>query len=206
MEPIAAMTAGEAKFSRLHSATPGEANSAAAEKCAMPSAVTAQGCYDDIEYLDVELSGNGDIYYTTNNTYPGVNATLYTGPIRVTETTIIRAVCRELGKENSDVLNLSYIINEYDTLPVVTVVTDPENLWDDGIGIYVPGPNADTVWPFFGANYWMDWERPACVSLFETNGGGFSANCGIKIFGGYTVYMLKKSLAFLDELAHTYLR
>lgn len=187
--------AGEREFSLLSSATPGFANSAAAEKCTSPTALTPQGCYDGIEYLDVELSGEGEIYYTTSSYAPGENATLYTGPIRISETTVIRAVCRENGKRDSEILNLSYIINENDSLPVVSIVTDPANLWDPGSGIYVLGPNASDEPPFFGANFWNDWERPASISLFETDGSGFSENCGIKIFGGFTRSMSKKSLS-----------
>jgi hypothetical protein len=41
----------------------------------------------------------------------------------------------------------------------------------------------------------MDWEKPASISLYETDGGGFSVNCGIKIFGGFTRILDKKSLA-----------
>ncbi len=185
----------ETNFSLLASPTPGYGNSAAAEKCAMPVESLPQGCYDDVEYLDIELSGEAEIYYTTNGSSPGPSAKLYTGPIRLTETTVIRAECRAPGKTDSEVLSLAYIINENDTLPVVSVVTAPGNLWDHGNGIYVTGPNASDEPPHFGANYWNDWERPACVSLFETDGSGFSAPCGIKIFGGFTRSMAKKSLS-----------
>ncbi len=182
-------------FSLLASPTPGYGNSASAEKCAMPTASVAQGCYDGIDYLDIELSGEGEIYYTTSCATPGSTAKLYTGPIRLTETTVIRAECRSSGKQDSELLNLSYIINENDTLPIVSVVTDPGNLWDPGNGIYVAGPDASEEPPHFGANYWNDWEKIANITLFETDGSGFSADCGIKIFGGFTRSMPKKSLA-----------
>ncbi len=182
-------------FTLLATPTPGYRNSAAAEKCASPVENIPQGCYDDVEYLDIELSGEGEIYYTTNCASPGSAAKLYTGPIRLTETTVIRAECRAEGKEDSELLNLTYILNENDGLPVVSLVTDPANLWDYGSGIYTAGPNASDEPPYFGANYWNDWEREACVSLFETDGSGFSADCGIKIFGGFTRSMPKKSLA-----------
>jgi hypothetical protein len=41
----------------------------------------------------------------------------------------------------------------------------------------------------------MDWEKPASISLFETDGGGFSAKCGISIFGFFSRAEAKKSLA-----------
>ena len=48
------------------------------------------------------------------------------------------------------------------------------------------GPNASEEFPYDGANFWQDWERQANVSLLETDGSGFSINCGISIFGAYS--------------------
>lgn len=185
----------EAAFAVLEKPTPGQENTKAAQVLEMPVAVTAQGSYDGVEYVDVVLQGEGDIYYTTNSKYPGSSAKLYTGPIRLTETTVIRAVCRQSGKKTSQCLDLTYLINENDTLSAVCVVTDPDNLFDETTGIYMMGPNANPQFPHLGANFWMDWEREATVSLFEAEGGGFSEKCGIKIFGAYSRAYGKKSFA-----------
>lgn len=171
---------GEAGFSCLLRPTLGKANSTGAELSEMPQAVTAQGCYDQVEYLDVVLSGPGPIYYTTNAQAPGENAKLYTGPIRITKTTVIRAQCREPGKQPSQVLDLTYLLNEGDQLSVVTLVADPDALLGGG-GIYYC--------------YWTNREIPATVSLFEAEGGGFTVPCGLRMFGGYTRAYDKKSFA-----------
>lgn len=181
--------------SLLAAPTPGRKNEAAAEKCSMPTADVPQGSYDNVDDLVITLSGDGEIYYTTDCTVPGRNAIKYTGPIRVTETTVLRVVCRAVGKRQSDPLDLTYLINENDTLPAVSIVTDPDNLWSAETGIYTAGPGASAEFPFFGANFWRDWERPASLSLMEKDGSGFYTHCGIKIFGGYTVAMPKKSLS-----------
>ena len=94
--------------------TPGESNANIVTYSAVPQAVTAQGVYDDVEYVDVVLKGNGDIYYTTDCTAPNKRDTRYTGPIRLTQTTVIRAICIEDGKRASQVLDLTYLINEND--------------------------------------------------------------------------------------------
>lgn len=171
---------GKADYSYLNKPTPGKANTSGAELSPMPVAVTAQGCYNGVEYVDVELSGAGPIYYTTDAQAPGANAMLYTGPIRITKNTVIRAQCREPGKQPSQVLDLTYLLNQGDQLSVVTVVADPTELlsWD---GIYY--------------NFWLDVEIPATVSLFEAEGGGFSEPCGLRMFGGYTRAYAKKSFA-----------
>ena len=93
-------------------------------------------------------------------------------------------------------MDLTYLINENDTLATVCLVTDPDNLWSYSSGIYVKGPTAGTISPYHGANFWQNWEKSASVSLFETDGQvGFSEPCGLKIFGGYSRANGKKSLA-----------
>lgn len=193
--------AGSAAFSQLAEVTPEKENSTAVSPSSSPTALTASGVYDDVEYVDVSLSGYGNIYYTTDCTVPDATSTLYTGPIRLTETTVVRAVCIESGKGTSPVLDLTYVINEYDQLPVVTLVTEPDNLWGYK-GIYVGGPNMSSTPPYYGANFWMDWERPATLSLYETDGTGFSIPCGIKIFGAFTRSNPKKSLACMFRDAY----
>ncbi len=170
-----------AGFSLLAQATPGKANANAAELSQKPVALTAQGCYDDVSYVDVELFAPGPIYYTTDATTPDSGDRLYTGPIRITGTTVIRARCYEPGKQASQVLDLTYVVNEGDRLSVVTLVADPGGLWGWGNGIYT--------------TYWADMEIPATVSLFEAEGGGFSQSCGLRMFGGYTRSFPKKSFA-----------
>lgn len=186
---------GQSVFCLLAKPTPGKANSAAAAITDPVVAVTPQGVYDDVEYVDVTLSGEGQIYYTTNATTPNKYDKRYTGPIRLKKTTVIRAICIAEGKKASKVVDLTYVINEKDNLPVVTLVTEPKNLWNENTGIYVEGLNAAEKYPHKGANYWMDWEKKASISLFETDGGGFSSPCGIKIHGAFSRAQPKKSLA-----------
>jgi hypothetical protein len=74
--------------------------------------------------------------------------------------------------------------------------TNPDNFWDNEIGIYVLGDNASNDLPFFGANFWEDWERPIHIEFFETDGTlGFSQDAGVKIFGGWSRAMAQKSLS-----------
>lgn len=186
---------GSGVFSLLATPTPGTANSGGAEKCTMPTVSLPQGCYDGVTELEIQFQGDGDIYYTTDCTIPGKNAQRYTDPISITETTVFRVVCRRDGMVDSEVLDLTYVVNEEDNLPVVCLVTEPDNLWSIESGIYITGYHAQAEEPYYGANYWMDWERPATVSLFETDGTGFTSGCGIRIFGAFTRVLPKKSLA-----------
>lgn len=187
--------AGAFEFTLLASVTPNAANGGPALTTDTPSAVTAQGVYNDVSSLSVVLEGEGEIYYTTDCTAPTVNATRYTGPILLTETTVIRAISVAPGKTESKILDLTYIINENHSLPVASLVTEPDNLWDYYEGIYVMGPGANPKPPYIGANFWKNWEREASVSLYELDGTGFTSPCGIRIFGGFSRQQDMKSLS-----------
>jgi len=85
----------------------------------------------------------------------------------------------------SRIITNTYILNYLPKLPVISISTNPENLWDWNTGIYVLGPNADTVYPYRGANYWQDWEVPAHIEFFETNRTlAFEQDAGLSINGG----------------------
>jgi len=190
--------AGNTAFSCLIP-TPEVPNGAQAAISEMPQAVTAQGTYEtDVQ---VTLSGKGNIYYTTDCTVPTEASTLYTGPISLDKTTVIRAVSYEAGKQPSQIADLSYVVKEGHSLPVVSLVTTPDNLWDYNTGIYVEGPNASATSPHWGANYHQNWEKTATVSLFEKDGTGFSEPCGISIFGAYSRALPMKAfdVAFRDS-------
>lgn len=181
---------------QLTSPTPEQRNSAEAVISRMPTADFPQGSYDGVAELTVSFSGPGQIYYTTDCSEPDQSSNLYTGPIRITATTVFRVASYEEGCARSPILDLTYLVNEGDTLSTVCLVTDPDNLWSNYIGIYVVGDYAQAGFPYHGANYWRDTEVPATVSLFETDGSmGFSESCGLKIFGGFSRVQAKKSFA-----------
>lgn len=186
---------GETEFAALSKVSPGQPNGAGAVLSASPVAKTAQGVYNDVESLDVELSGEGTIYYTLDCTEPTTASAVYDGSIHLTKTTVIRAICCEQGKTPSRTVDLTYLLNEGHSLPVASLVTTPANLWDYYRGIYVEGPGAEAEFPHVGANYWQQWEKEATVSLFETDGGGFSSPCGIRIFGAYSRALAMKSFS-----------
>ena len=181
----------------LEKVTPEKQNSAASSISAVPTAVTAQGIYNDVVSLDVTLCGEGTIYYTTDCSKPTRRSTPYTGAITLQKSTVIRAICIEPGKTASDVLNLTYLINENHALPVVSLVTEPDNLWSSTTGIYVAGGDLEEGTRDRSANYFQDWEKEASVSFFELDGTGFTGPCGIKIYGSNSRKQPKKSLSVL---------
>ena len=68
-------------------------------------------------------------------------------------------------------------------------------MFDYNYGIYAYGPEDYGGYPFFGANFWEDWERPVHISYYVDNTLEFSANAGIKIAGAYSRGWDQKSFA-----------
>ena len=132
--------------------------------------------------ISIGLSaGTSEIYFTLDGSDPGMESSKYSGPVNISATTILKAVSFKEGYLPSPVAYYSYIINENTNLPVISLSTDPDNLFDSDSGIFI--------------NYEEDWEKPAHVEFFEDDKSlGFSENVGINIYGGYTRRFAQKSL------------
>ncbi len=150
--------------------------------------------------INLSLSGNEDgeyIRYTLDSSEPDYTSIFYDSPIQINSTTVVRA---KIFKNNyipgySDTRSYFYNINH--DIPFVSIVSDPYNLFDNDYGIYELGDDADDGLPYFGANFWEDWERPAHFSLFNSDGElEIEFNAGIKIFGGWSRGNAQKSFAF----------
>jgi uncharacterized repeat protein (TIGR02543 family) len=149
------------------------------------------------------ISSSDSIYYTTDGSEPGFTSMLYKNPINIAGSSVLRARVLKKGYLPGTVHTHSYIQGRTGNLPVVSFSTTPANLFDYYTGIYVLGPNASDVSPFKGANFWMDWERPAHVEMFEPDGKlAFGLDAGIKIFGNYSRAQAQKSLAFYARKAY----
>ncbi len=187
---------GNDSFSVLQEATPNTKNSkTATAKTIEPTTSIPQGVYKQ-ESVTVELQGEGEIYFTLDCSEPTSNSSRYTQPLTLSKTTVIRCISVAEGKAQSKISDFTFVVNEPDTLEVISLVTTPENLWDYYSGIYASGPRASSVFPYNGANYYYRWEREATVSFFDKDGGGFYEPCGIRIFGGLSRALPKKSFAF----------
>ena len=142
--------------------------------------------------INLVLSGNDSneiIRYTTDATEPSNNSPIYSNPIVINKNSNIRAKIFSNNKLPSQIFSKSYIFNSNHQLDVVSLTTDPENLFDEDTGIYVFGPYGtyDTNQPYFGANFWEDWEKPVHLAFYNKDDDDFAEfNAGIKIFGGWS--------------------
>lgn len=189
--------ANESGFYFFASPTPGSANSGERYRArAKEAAVSvAGGLYHSGDRFTVELSApaGSRIYYTLDCTDPSEASNYYTAPIEISGTTILRTRVYRDGYMDSYIDTQSYLydVENEDAVYVVSVVSDPANLFSDEKGIMVKGPNALTEYPYGslnkGANFWMDWEREGHVELFEADGTpAISQGCGLKLHGQYS--------------------
>ncbi|MBO4884497.1 MAG: lamin tail domain-containing protein [Clostridia bacterium] len=168
------------------------------------------GLYDAGEMLTVTLSApqGSAIYYTTDCTEPDNTSTPYTGPITLNDTTILRTRVYSASEIPSLVATQSYFFGVSHTMRVVSLVTEPDNLWDFYEGIYVKGPNAWAEAPYGannqGANFWMDWEKAANVEVFTADGETMlSQGCGLKLQGQYSRQEDQKAFKLIARSAYS---
>lgn len=139
---------------------------------------------------------NAVIRYTTNSFIPTASSEIYTDPIPINKNTVVRARLFETDKIPGQVYNETYTFERTHELPIVYLVTEPPNFFDNEIGIHVLGDDYDEDVPFFGANFWKDWERPIHFKFQEADGNiGFELDAGVKINGGWSRAHGQKSLA-----------
>ncbi|MCH5273566.1 MAG: CotH kinase family protein [Lachnospiraceae bacterium] len=177
---------------------------AAEEEAFVPSSVTPPGFsaeggfYEKSFELVLTVPDGMEVCYTLDGSEPrkGSRKTaLYTGPIRIPSSeggallhaTVVRAVSVTADGEYSDVQTHTYFVasgmKERYAVPVISIVTDPDSLYDEETGIFVNPTQSG-----------REWERPAHFEYFLPDGQReLSLNIGLRIHGGYSRNMTIKS-------------
>lgn len=148
------------------------------------------GFYSGTQTVSITSTTPGTIRWTNDGNDPDLFSSIYSGPISIDSNQVLRARVfpSNISTLPSLITTNTYFINESITLPVVSLTSDPYNLFDWYYGIYVLGPYADTVnIPYQGANFWQGWERPANIEYFDgQNKFQFEISSGIKIQGNFS--------------------
>jgi hypothetical protein len=130
------------------------------------------------------------IHYTITGNDPTENDPLYNNEITISNTTVLNAK----GFKDGFIPSLSkshfYLMNEPYSLPVLAILTDPVNLWDDSSGIYVHYLNEGVLW-----------ER-RCTNQYFTVDSLFSIPSGIRIQGRSSRVKPKKSFRLFYKNAY----
>lgn len=148
--------------------TPIAANSGSsyAGKASMPEYSVRGGLFESGDAFSVTLTAQPGqrIYYTLDCTDPTESSKLYTGPISISETTVLRTRVYADDLLPSYMDSCTYLFdakNGGGSVYVLSLVSDPHNLTSADAGILVKGNNN---------NYMKDWEREAHVEVFDQSG------------------------------------
>lgn len=143
--------------------------------------------------LPADAPEGAEIRYTTDGKEPNANSILYTGPISLTQSTVVRAKTFKDGYASARSHTESYLRLDHETtMPVVSIVTNTYYLYDDAVGIYTAGNNT---------NYDKDWRRPMNFEFFERPDTASVLNqlCEARIHGCTSRRKPLKSLAFYSN-------
>ncbi len=197
------------------------------------------GIYHDAQQITITVPANCYVAYTTDCTTPTASSTRYQAgtAISVTQNTVIRA--RAFSEDNSqlasntatatyaivgsagapiDATDTTVPVETHDTsLPVIFLVTDPDNLFSTAHGIYLIGDNYEgdedpLSWKngrnpgarLTGANFnqrGREWER--LTSFTYTAAGGtevlYETDAMMRIFGAFSRWKSMKGFALIGR-------
>ena len=179
---------GRSGFFYFASPTPEQPNKGGMRFVAnAPVFSAAPGIYAKDSSFAVAIAGEGVIRYTLDGSEPNEKSAVYSGPLEVSASTVIRAVAYAEGRLPSGIATAEYLLCGGHDLPVVSIAADPDDMFSEERGICY-GEYGDR-----NANFRQNWERKVHFTLYDTNGETVSADCGIKLTGEGSRKLPKKS-------------
>ncbi len=174
---------GGPNFVAFSTPTPGSANGIASLGATKaPIASLGGGFYTTPLQLAFSQSENALIHYTTDGSDPTENDLLYTSPISLNSTQVVRAKAFKAGYDPSEITTNTYFFNINPTFPIVAFSGNPEKFFGEENGLF--------------PNFLEDIEVPINVEFYEPNGSqGFNQVAEVELHGSTSVTLPQKSLA-----------
>lgn len=150
-----------------------------------PSFVSESGFYNNSFSLEIMVPENCRVFYQIGGAEPDTEkSAIYSAPFEISKNTVIRARAYREGYLPSEIITATYFINEKVTVPVVSLVTDPINLWDGEDGIYT--------------NPFANMEKTVNFQYFTQQGKEVvNIQMAIKIFGNTSRNSSKQSFSVI---------
>ena len=130
------------------------------------------GFYTGTQITSINVPAGTEVHYTLNGEIPTLADPLYTSPITIDETQVIKARVFDLAGEllPGQISTNTFFIDESISVPVISISTNNDNLYG-GFGIF--------------DNWWNDWKKYAHVEYFDSlHYNAFEQAVGIKVDGG----------------------
>ncbi len=220
-------TLGTGGFFYYDAPTPGGANdSGFTGFSARPVFDHPSGIYYGSLEIALSAAPGATIRYTTDGSVPTVdNSTVYTGPIPIQDTMVIRARTFQPGLQPSETETASFFMELYHSLDVISLICDPYELWNPATGLLSDEPdhssrnrrnpedtvvrkqdeNGNLILPFrtpVYRNFGKD-DRQGYVEFFDHETGRVYISQGIKmdLMGAYSLDMPQKSFKVRAQAA-----
>lgn len=159
-------------YNYFDTASPGMANHQISllEVVPVPIPTSVGGFYNTTQIVSLNCSLNPvEIYYTLDGSLPDESSNLYTGPINISNTTILRFSAYKNGYIPSPSTNHSYFFDNNTNFATISLVTDESN-WTGPDGINEIPNRSNGI------------EKPVHIEFFESEGERvFAINAGMKI-------------------------
>ncbi len=140
-------------------------------RCSPPSFTAPAGFYNSSQAIEITAnSGDEEIRYTLDGSRPASTSALYTKPLQIDTTTVVRARTFNNSKLPGEIVTKTYIINSSTSLSTMSITAFPNTLWGNETGIFSLQMKGREV--------------PVAIEYFEPSGKpGFSVNAGIRLSG-----------------------
>lgn len=163
----------------------------ASKQIEAPTATTADGFLSGTKTIYVTAAEGATVRYTTDGSTPTyTNGTILGGDnISISKTTILRLRAFKDGYLPSAVTTHSYLYADKNySVPIVSISTNPKNLYDNTIGVYCTGTNGVSGRGIsYKSNKNMDWERPVNFEYYDKDGNcHLNQEATFKVSGGWS--------------------
>lgn len=144
--------------------------------------------------------GRSEVRFTLDGSDPTSNSAKYEQEILIDSTQTLKIALFRGERQVSPIFVKDFFINTDHQLPIVSISTDPKNLWDPKFGIYVEG-DIEEGEPENYLQRGSEWQRPAVLKFYETNGElVLDQEIGLRIHGGGTRHNPQKSFRLYAEV------
>lgn len=177
--------------------TPGAANGKPYRGYAPLPVLSRNGGYAEAgEVVTAGAPESFTLRYTADGSVPTESSPVLGGGLRLAETVTLKV--RAFGDNllPSETVTASFLVGGAHQIPIVCVSGDPDDLLGHNNGILADGPGYGGDFPYFGANFWKNWEREATLEYYSAQGvKQVEFPAGLSIFGQYTRAYPQKAMA-----------
>ena len=168
-------TEADAHWGQFLTPSPGFANTSPQQPRPVKSRIAfvpppGVGAVNSEVRIEVQSSGDVDIRFTSDGSDPDASSATYQGPIKLVETTLLRAAAYVGSERVGETVSATYLIGPRPALPVLSISMKPADFLDVHMRSAATG---------------RDSERPAFLELFDAAGHrAVATGFGLRLHGG----------------------